>query len=145
MKYNNIVLFSTLFSILMIVSACQSTQNLSEKATQQEIPNTKNGVILTTEKEEYKLSTEEITIKIENKGTFDFESDISVSLQKKVDGIWYEIPHKEQGFSEVGIGIIPGETDTLEVKLDDYKYKFNPGEYRVVQDGLAAPFEITNS
>ena len=74
-------------------------------------------------------------------------------LEKFQEGIWYEVPYREQfAFTDIGLGLGAGENLEQEMPLEFLDYELTTGTYRIVKTfyinegaeeiALAAEFEI---
>ncbi|HZG13421.1 MAG TPA: immunoglobulin-like domain-containing protein [Candidatus Bathyarchaeia archaeon] len=90
-----------------------------------------------------------LTIKNDGPGTLTFGA--AFTLEKKKNGIWYEVPFVEDlAFVEIALQLEPGGSHQETIKKEQFPYILTQGEYRVVKhfyvDGkemiLAAPFSI---
>ncbi|WP_134684261.1 immunoglobulin-like domain-containing protein [Brevibacillus migulae] len=90
-----------------------------------------------------------LTINNEGPGTLIF--GVAFTLEKKENGVWYEVPFKENlAFVEIALHLAPGDSHQDTIRNDMFPYSLAQGEYRIVKqlylDGkemiLAAPFTI---
>lgn len=123
------------------VGEVQKVVILTHKAEIQEVPSSRDGITLEMEKVQYKPYDKEITLNVINESTKDLTEGNHFYLQKKENGIWFEIPYKKKMFTEEGL--IIREKASMTLKVSELKYEFSPGEYRAVFNKLAAPFEVT--
>lgn len=153
MKKHSLITFCFIV-LLLFLTGCQSdnfpTQKdlesesvsyLTEEASVQELPSSKNGVTIATEKAQYPQSVETIIIKIQNDSDTEFSTGTEAGLEKKVEGTWYKVPMKKLVYTEEAIIHFPGES-SMGIDTNDLKYALTPGQYRATVEGLAAPFEV---
>lgn len=159
-------LLGGLIAILSLLAACQlDKEQLTEEAFIQKLFSSKDGLTLTTEKEKYTASIDEITINIQNESSNPYTYHEDFSLQKNIDGTWYVVPFEEE--MEEGDPVVhrldPGSSTTQALSLRHLKTGLSSGEYRLLKNfydpsgyyldekelelggrTLAVPFEITN-
>ena len=128
-------------AFVLFLTACQSAA-LTEKARDQEIPISRDGITAETKKEQYATSAERISLLIHNKSEENLTSGIRLYIQKKVDGIWYDVPYREGPVTEQGVIHSAGKTSVLSCATSELKHNLTPGEYRAVFGPVAAPFEV---
>ncbi len=143
----NPLLVSITIILAALLMACQPEEKLTDKAEIQEIPNSKNGLVLTSTKQSYHTSDSELSATIINEGTDEVMLGTYLFVQKKVDGVWYEFPYKQEFFDEPANTLAHNESADYELDVSLLQHKLTPGEYRfIVQwDGPAAPFEVTKN
>ncbi|MGE7219287.1 immunoglobulin-like domain-containing protein [Priestia koreensis] len=150
-------IFATGLLCAFLLAACQSVN--AEPKAQDPFKNqghvaSKNGVSIYSERSQYLLSSDDVSVKVKNDSDNTLNSDSFGLLERSVDGVWKSIPLKKDMTT----------TMTLESKLLPSKSKetktFNlknvaglkPGKYRIVYtfvDGkkpfnVAAPFKLVN-
>lgn len=134
--------------LLLAVAGCQNSdqgsvdQNLSEEAFVQEMPSEKGGFQLSVEQNEYTPSAKTITAIATNKSDEKVESNQAIFIEKNVDGVWYQFPYTEPHFEEMLRFLPPGESHTFDIQVSELENELTPGNYRVVHEELAAPFEV---
>ncbi|OAH58685.1 hypothetical protein AWH48_16950 [Domibacillus aminovorans] len=70
------------------------------------------------------------------------------SIQKKIEGVWFDYPLKNPLFTDEGHCLYPHkvESQTISLNNDLTEYELTAGEYRIVKSFsdyyIAAPFEI---
>ncbi|WP_018395839.1 immunoglobulin-like domain-containing protein [Bacillus sp. 37MA] len=143
-----------MFSFLL--SACQqngkheiswANENLT-KVAHQDLPSSKEDISIKTEKEDYTVTDKELTIRLENEGDTEIIYGLRFSIQKKIEGVWFDYPLKNPLFTDEGHYLIPHkvESQTISLNNDLTVYELTTGEYRIVKtfsdSYIAAPFEI---
>ncbi|MFL0364579.1 immunoglobulin-like domain-containing protein [Pseudobacillus sp. 179-B 2D1 NHS] len=139
-KYSFIVF--CFISLLLVFTGCQTNDSNLEKSPAQKRSESENGVTIKTEKAEYPISVKTITVEIQNDSNEEYMTGAHVFLEKKVEGIWRTVPMKAESFTEQGIIHPPNKLSSLDLNVNDLKYKLTPGEYRATIGELAAPFKV---
>jgi ABC-type enterochelin transport system substrate-binding protein len=132
-------------ALFLLLAACQSNDDLTEKAPTQQLSHSDNGVSIRTEQTEYYTSVDKIAVIIQNESTLDFVTGAHVFLDKKVGNTWYKVPMKSNSFTEEGVIHPTGETTSLTLHVQDLNHHLTAGEYRALIGGLAAPFRVINN
>lgn len=105
----------------------------------EDMSDTRDGVSLSV------VSVEDhiVTIKIQNDSDEDFFYGEYFTLQKEIDGSWYEIPvrHSNYGFNDIGLYLQAHSTEEETCDITMYG-ELEQGHYRIEKEGLAAEFEI---
>ncbi|MDO4478409.1 MAG: hypothetical protein Q4B73_05170 [Lachnospiraceae bacterium] len=109
------------------------------EAAEEPMPSSENGVTLSIKA----VADNIVTIAFENESDEDFWFGHYFSLQKEMDGRWYTLPVRASnyGFTEEALLVAPHETVEDACPLEMYG-ALDPGNYRIVKEGLAAPFVI---
>ncbi|MDW0111517.1 immunoglobulin-like domain-containing protein [Sporosarcina aquimarina] len=135
-----------LFKIMMVflavfLVACQ--QSNLEEAEIQDVPVSKEGLQVETEKDTYPTTTDEIVLVIKNESDEELNAT-SFNLEKKVEGIWYDFPSEESGPTDaVGGYQPPNSTSKISFFTKELKYDLAPGSYRAKFIDVAAEFQVT--
>lgn len=107
-------------------------KELTEKANQQTIET--KDVSMRTKKETYPVNINTFSIIIKNDSQADLSYGSPYSIQKRVEGTWYEIPFDmNTGFNSIGLSLQSGGTNTEEISINRLDYELTPGLYRVVK------------
>ncbi|RNF41224.1 immunoglobulin-like domain-containing protein [Planococcus salinus] len=115
---------------------------LKEEAEVQELPSSKDGIEIRTEKDAYTTSTDRIVLVITNNSEETLGGTL-FEVEKKAEGQWYKFPLKESGPIEaVGRSHPPNNTSTITLFTDELKYDLSQGAYRATFAGMAANFEV---
>lgn len=125
---------------LVFLVACQ--QNNLEEAEVQEMPSSKDGIQIKTEKDTYTQDTVKIVLVITNESNEELNSTF-FELEKKVEGQWHKFPVKESGpIDAVGGYQPPNSTSEIVFLTDKLKYDLSPGSYRANFAGMATEFRV---
>ena len=141
MNKHNLVVIGFIVCLLLL-SGCFANASLTEEALTQTRLDLANGITISTEKEEYSTSTNEITVLIENNSNEDYLTGVPLFLEKRVDDKWYRVPMKANEFTEQGVSHPLGEMSSLGLNVKELKYTLTPGQYRATLNELAAPFAV---
>ncbi|OZI10267.1 hypothetical protein CEW92_17945 [Bacillaceae bacterium SAS-127] len=150
--------------LLLFFTGCKAGDSyLKDEAPIQKRSSSNSGIKLSTEKEVYKTSDNEITVNIQNESDTEFNYDKYFAIEKKVNGVWYSVPFKDEAFEDIGIVLRPKTSTSQTFSLDRLKNSLSSGTYRLVKNfyspedyyltlekegeipngtTLAAPFEI---
>ena len=145
---------SQLLLISFFLSACQqddspiisSTNKNLEKVEMQKLLSSKEGILIKTEKKQYK-EEDEINLIFKN----DLDTSVSYGLefevQKLSKGAWVNYPLKNPIFTQELCKLNPHSVESQAILLNDLTEKeLTPGKYRIVKKFddyyLAAPFEM---
>ncbi len=141
------IIVALVFSILIVVSGCSGNKNKLYDITHEVY--TPDTIKFVTEKEKYSIDDTVIRYSITNVSDDEvwINSDsYCYELHKLVDGEWKLVGVKKDHFWHEVTQLIPsGETETREIKLEDYFYlPLEKGEYRIAVEGLVSnTFEIS--
>lgn len=142
--------FSIMF-LLVGLLGCQQSNETGSKTVSQELSNSKTGITIKTEEEEYPISVRKINIIMENENNSDFSYGSLPSVEKNIEGIWYKVPYKKDITINAHEPMVYSDSEKKEsFPLDILKEELLPGKYRVTitfykdenQVILAAPFEL---
>lgn len=133
--------------VLTVLTSCGSKKNPLYDI-QHQIPNY-TDIKCVTEKETYSKADTVIQYTLTN--VTDDEAWINpdkacFDLQKQVDGEWKSVGTKiDHYWTEVAMLLPPGESETREIKLDNYFYlPLDEGTYRIEVEGiLSNTFKIS--
>lgn len=123
-----------------IISENESSKNIDTtnwKPTELDNINNLDNVTMTIDKET--VSPSKLTVIFKNTTTKQCIYGDDFSLEKKINGKWYEVPvviSGNYGFNSIGYNLAAGETAEFEV---DWKWLYgslNKGEYRIVKSIL---------
>lgn len=127
-----LVFFSLILSF--VVSACQQNPEWTESKNQEDIPSSSDGITIHLEKEQYATKDIEINFTFRNESETTFLYGTYFSLEKKISGIWYEVPLKKgMAFSDIGYYLHPDQTESDTIYLNLFSEKLSPGRYRVIK------------
>ncbi|MCH4825893.1 immunoglobulin-like domain-containing protein [Planococcus halocryophilus] len=114
------------------------------RAPNQELPRTLDGMELTMEQEVYINSTEKIVIVIHNNKETEYTGagGGKFPIDKLFAGSWYKVPFKNDTFTADALGIPPGETALMDTTVSELDAELTPGKYRARYGGMAVPFEV---
>lgn len=138
--------------ISFILAACQSLdEKLTEKAEIQKLNHSQNGFTIRIEKDQYPTSVDELVVTIRNSSNSDINVPSKASIQKNINGTWYQIPMKENQSEEAMQKVLLAQKTIKETfALDHLEEKLDSGHYRIVLPFyknnkpfyLAEPFEV---
>lgn len=130
-------------------------EKLTQKAEQQELTSSQHGIIFALEKEQFLTSDKELIVNIQNDSNLEFLYGRHFLIQKKIDGIWYSIPFKNNVFEDIGLILRPNESSQITISLERLESELSPGEHRLLKSfeinselskekkfTLAAPFKV---
>ncbi len=148
-------IFLTLLAFIILLSACENEIKSSKEAklveaTNQNIPNSSNGIKIKMEENKYLKPVTEITVVFQNDSKTEVNYGIGFSLEKKVDGKWRYLQYKEgAGFTEEGYTLSPNEIKSETHSLEKLIDNLTTGEYRLIKKfdaiHVAAVFKVTGS
>ncbi|HZG71586.1 MAG TPA: immunoglobulin-like domain-containing protein [Chondromyces sp.] len=164
-KFSIFLCFLLCLSLLLM--ACESSEPQSAEkneepteglieAAEQEITSSQNGIVIKTEKEEYKVTDNVINVHIENESNAEFVYGEYFSIQKNINGVWHDVSFDDEPFQDVGILLRSNESNVQGLNLERLESSLSPGKYRVVKrfnktsdnptntkgTVLAAPFKV---
>lgn len=108
-------------------------------------------ITMNTDKADYNLGVREIELDIINFGNNEFGFGEYYTVEKHVNGTWYEVPFKDNtGFRDILHVLKPNESSNEKIKTSLMKYSFTVGKYRIIKEfyyngekiELAAEFNI---
>ena len=106
--------------------------------TTYEMVNNLDGVAMIVK--EGTVSPTKLTILFENGSNLQILYDLPFSLEKKIDGKWYQVPvlvdNDHDAFVDIGYELAPSHQRELEVDWGTLYGKIHKGEYRIVKDVL---------
>lgn len=111
---------------------------------------TSGNIILTTQYKVYGKDIERITCFIQNNTEKESIYGEPFSIEKLIDGTWYQIPFPENfGWHAIGYIASPQSTTTIYIDLSWFDYSFTNGKYRVIKEidnkNYYAEFELGES
>lgn len=140
-----------------IVETNQKTGVLEKTSSHEKLPDTfSNGrtkLSVQSDKNTYTFPVDELVLLISNSDANPVEFGEYRVLEKFQEGVWYEIPYKENfAFTDIGLGLGAKEHLEQEMPLEFLDYELTAGTYRIVkifyinggaeEVALAAEFEI---
>jgi len=138
MMYRSMLMF-VITSLLLLVGCGSETNNPQDdegswKPTPYEHVNTFDGV--TMEIQEGTVSATGLTLLFTNETDKEGIYGDPFTLEKKIDGSWFEIPVilEEYGFNDIGYNLPPNGESEWEV---DWEWLYGPldsGEYRIMKE-----------
>jgi hypothetical protein len=164
-------------AMFLFLAACQSNEqtmteatnsidkSLNEKALEQELPESKEGITFEVQTKQYTDSPSVITVLMQNNSDSSVTYGRQFHIEKNVDGIWYFVPFEDdlKMFQDDAPGVSAQETISEEIDLTQLKNNLSPGNYRITRTfskvfssdeseaktqykdfTLAAPFKITD-
>lgn len=141
MKRKTIILFFlTIFFLLL--TGCQATQTTTadksvenlNKAKEQDILSSKNGLSIKLDEKQYTTSDKEVTVHLYNDNDSKVMYSRGFSLEKKINEIWYIIKFKEgHAINDEGYHIPANTSKSETYSLDSLSEKLSEGEYRIIQ------------
>lgn len=132
-KHAILVFFFLIFSF--VLSACQQKPEWAESKNQEDIPSSSDGITIQLEKEQYATKDIEIKFTLRNESETTFLYGTYFSLEKNINGVWYEVPLKEgMAFSDIGYYLLPDQTESDTIYLNLFGEKLSPGRYRFIKD-----------
>lgn len=99
--------FFLILSLLSLAGCQTDDSHIKEEAPIQERPHSNSGIHLSTEKEIYTASDDEIAVNIENESPMEFSYSDYFAIEKKMNGKWYSVPFKEETFKGIGTLLQP--------------------------------------
>lgn len=96
-------------------------------------------------------SFDELILHMENDGPSTLAFGTSYSLEKREQGVWFEVPFDPAvSFAEMALVLQPKKTFEQKINAKNFAYSFAKGEYRIVKSVyangqeiiLAAPFKV---
>ncbi|MCD5323188.1 MULTISPECIES: immunoglobulin-like domain-containing protein [Pontibacillus] len=125
------------FGDMLSITIDEEQNELTKKANEQEISEQVSEdeitVGMTAEKFQYPITTEIVKLTVRNTGDVPLLFGTHYTIQKKIDGTWYEVPFDNGAFNDIGLSISPGNTYEEEVHLTGLDYTLTEGTYRVVK------------
>ncbi len=124
---------SVIFLLIGLLGCQQKTdkENASE-AVAQELPNSKEGITIKTEKTQYPFSADEIIIIMENNNNSSFNYGLLPSIEKNIGGKWDKISYKKDlAVNAIEPGINSNSEKKESFSLSILKEKLSPGKYRI--------------
>lgn len=118
--------------------------HVMNRAPNQELPRTLDGMELTMEQEVYITSAEKIGIVIHNNRETEYTGagGGKFPIDRFFAGSWYNVPFKNDTFTADALGISPGETALMYTTVSELDAELTPGKYRALYGGMAIPFEV---
>jgi hypothetical protein len=141
MKRKLIPIF-VLSAMSLFFTACQPNEDkeknpihtiMKDKAEHQDLPNSKNGITMKMEKEQYLTTDKELSATFQNNSDIVFSYGRHFSIEKKVDNTWYSIPFTTDLFGDIGLQLNPHEITQEKISLIRLKDALSPGEYRLLK------------
>lgn len=139
MKRLKVVLTSIIALLLLILFL-----HVMNRAPDQALPRTRDGIELTMEQEVYTTSSEKIGILLHNHSETEYQGGNGgkFPIDKFFAGSWYRVPFKDNTITAELRMIPPGETASMYTAVSDLDAELTPGKYRVRHGGMAVPFEV---
>lgn len=139
MKRLKVVLTSIIAVLLLVLFL-----HFMNRAPDQELPRTRNGIELTMKQEVYKTSAEKIGILIYNHSKTEYQGGNGGKFPIDIffAGSWYRVPFKNNSITSELRMIPPGETAAMYTAVSDLDAELTPGKYRARHGGIAFPFEV---
>jgi hypothetical protein len=142
--------FATVVLVVMFLTACshEETKPLTNKSVHGDLPSIMKTQEVTvemyTEKPSDASSRDEIILVVKNLGPASLRFGTAYTVEKREQGIWYEVPFKENvGFAEVGLVLEPNDTYQQKINRKAFDYTWTTGEYRVIKSFYANEQKIT--
>ncbi|QKY69359.1 immunoglobulin-like domain-containing protein [Lentibacillus sp. CBA3610] len=134
-----ILLFAMTLLVSVLLVACGNGDSLETKdweVTQYDTVNNFDGISMIVK--EGSISPTALTVIFENTTDKQGVYGEYFSLEKEIEGDWYQVPTilDEYGFNDIGYELTPSEIEEFTIDWDWLYGSLDTGEYRIVKDIL---------
>ena len=133
------LLFANTLLVSVLLVTCgngkgDSTETRDWESTQYDTVNNFDGVSMTVK--EGSISPTKLTVIFENNSNKQGVYGEYFSLEKEIEGDWYQVPTiiDEYAFSDIGYELGPSEIEEFTIDWDSLYGSMDTGKYRIVKD-----------
>lgn len=140
-----------LLAIISVMTGCTPKDNSLIVSDQKDSDFDNSGdIVLSTQYQVYGNDIERIVCFIQNNTDKEYMYGEPYTVEKLIDGIWYQIPFPENSaWNAIGYTSSPNSTATIYISLSFLDYNFTDGTYRIIKmigdKNYCAVFELGES
>src|SRR5690625_5016975 len=126
-------------TLIILVSCGNNSNNSSEKLNPSEYKTTNNLEDVTMKVDEQTISPEGLTVIFENNSDKDCIYGDPFTLEKIVDGKWFEVPielEDNYGFNDIGYELPPDSSSELDIDWEWLYGNLDASNYRIIKEVL---------